>query len=1580
MQVKRLFITITVLFSLLIPSVVQAQQAERPIVRLIYFLPSDREPQPGIDEKMDKLIKDMQRVYADLMERHGFGRKTFQFETDTRGNAVVHHVTGRFTERYYSTLSSTEFWEEIWGEFWGGIEGRFDASKNIYLAVIDISSEGVPVAGTCGGIGTAIGTFGEGAALIRAFDRCHRSSVTAHDERSRVALAAHDERSRVALAAHELAHAFGLLHDRRGDAKRFQTHILSDWMVTSFCAAEWLDAHRAFNTDQSNFNKHPTIQMLPLSFAAPPNAIRFRFNVRDPDGLHQVQLHGQSLSMSDLLGCKRLNGTSNHTVEFVTPHLGSNSRTVSLRMIDTHGNIFQSQSYPINVPSLLPRAKAVSIPDANLAAAVRREIGNSITTHTMLNLILHFNVPNRGITDITGLEHAHNLTSLNLGNIDGVSPVNSNAVSDISSLSGLKQLSLLDLSNNGISDVSLLADLKQLGTLKLGGNPISDVSPLSNLAQLWWLDLSNNGISDVSPLAGFTQLRKLNLNNNAISDVSPLVGLNLTGSRWDLTELYIGGNPLNYASINTHIPAMQAKGVEVKFTPRTPTTLVKISGTAQQGVVNTALPLPFIVEVRDQLYRAFAGVPVTFHATTGGGQLSATTVTTDHNGRAQTHLTLGRTPGTNAVRVTAAEISEPAQFTARGTRLTAPVPIPDINLRTQIVSALGKPPEHSITMADMLSLTELTANNANIRGLTGLQWASNLTTLSLNDNNIFDISFLAGLPKLTRLSLNANNISDVAPLSALTQCKTLSLDDNIISDVAPLAALTELQTLSLNNNIISDVAPLEALAQLKTLHLRGNLLSYPSLHTHIPAIQAGGTTVVVDTRTPTTLVKVSGTHGVTGTSLPLIAEVQDEKGFGFAGVPVTFSVTAGGGSLSASKVITDRTGRTRTTLTLGATPGENTVRATAVETARTTTFTLTAIDANSRVTIRDANLRAKIAETLSKPQGVQLTAGDMLALTHLDAPNTNIQNLTGLEHAHNLQYLNLKGEYIQGKRVVNSDAVSDFSPLFGLAQLMSLQLDYNALSDVAFLSQLPQLTSLSLLGNPISDISALAELTQLNSLYFNGAAISDISALAGLTQLTILGFWGTSVSDISALARLTQLEYLYLNNNAIVYVESLAALTRLGNLRLSGNAVTDVSPLAGLTQLRQLQLGDNPLTDVSALAGLPQLKYLYLSNTAVSDVSPLETLTQLTVLDLGYNTISDMSPLVELNLTGVKWDSTGLFLQGNPLNYDSIHTHIPAIQAKGIQVKFDPRTYPALDIVSGTGQQAAGGEALANPFVVAAIDARGTPMRGVSVTFTATQGNGELSTPTATTDARGRAETTFTLGPDPGKHYVRATAPGLGSPVPFIAIATAAAQLIADVNGDGVVNIQDLVVVSSRLGQAGQNEADVNGDGAVNIQDLVLVAGELGTAAAAPAAWHHTSVGVPSREKVEQWLTQAHRLHLIDIRSQRGVLLLERLLAALAPNETALLPNYPNPFNPETWIPYQLAEPAEVTLHIYSVTGKLVRTLALGHQPAGIYHNKNRAAYWDGRNEQGERVASGVYFYTLSAGDFSATRKILIRK
>ena len=205
-------------------------------------------------------------------------------------------------------------------------------------------------------------------------------------------------------------------------------------------------------------------------------------------------------------------------------------------------------------------------------------------------------------------------------------------------------------------------------------------------------------------------------------------------------------------------------------------------------------------------------------------------------------------------------------------------------------------------------------------------------------------------------------------------------------------------------------------------------------------------------------------------------------------------------------------------------------------------------------------------------------------------------------------------------------------------------------------------------------------------------------------------------------------------------------------------------------------------------------------------------------------------------------------------------------------------------------------------------------------------------------------------------------------------------RLTEDVNGDGTVNILDLVQVASNLGETSENAADVNGDGTVNILDLVQVAGQLGADAAAPSAWGRGGEAALTRTQVQQWLAEAQQLNLTDTISQRGIGFLESLLGLLTPQETALLANYPNPFNPETWIPYQLAQPADVILQIHAINGSLVRTLSLGHKPIGIYQSRSRAAYWDGKNQIGEPVASGVYFYTLSAGDFTATRRMLILK
>ena len=222
-------------------------------------------------------------------------------------------------------------------------------------------------------------------------------------------------------------------------------------------------------------------------------------------------------------------------------------------------------------------------------------------------------------------------------------------------------------------------------------------------------------------------------------------------------------------------------------------------------------------------------------------------------------------------------------------------------------------------------------------------------------------------------------------------------------------------------------------------------------------------------------------------------------------------------------------------------------------------------------------------------------------------------------------------------------------------------------------------------------------------------------------------------------------------------------------------------------------------------------------------------------------------------------------------------------------------------------------------------------------------------------------------------------------------VATHMSSAKEDVNQDGEVNIQDLVVVAESLGMVPHNpRADVNGDGSVNVLDLVAIytsdlwatsvdskkVNDANDAALTAPSTHRNL----SPDTIQTWINLARVENDGSAIFERGIANLEALLTSQIPSKTKLLLNYPNPFNPETWIPYQLAKASDVTVMIHSMNGSLIRTLELGHQAAGIYKSKSHAAYWDGRNELGEHVASGLYFYTLTAGKFSATGKMLVRK
>ena len=294
-----------------------SQEATVPegMVRLIYFLPKDSQAQPDINTKLDALIKDTQRIYADSLESYQFQRKTFDIETDANGKAVVHHVDGLFGEAHYHQRTFSKVIKEI--------SERFDGSKHAYLIVVETSAfEG---GSRIYGKARQVGRTG-GYAMVRVGTALTRT------------------------AAHELGHVFGLKHDFRDNAY-IMSYGGNSRRKFSRCAAEWLNAHPSFNWPQPGANQPTAIQMLSFKEKS-TDKIRFRFLVSDGDGLVQAQL--LTLTTTDpvaaggaeLIACQSLTGKYSF-LTFVTNELVVRPvEVVSLRVLDKKGND-ALQTFPI---------------------------------------------------------------------------------------------------------------------------------------------------------------------------------------------------------------------------------------------------------------------------------------------------------------------------------------------------------------------------------------------------------------------------------------------------------------------------------------------------------------------------------------------------------------------------------------------------------------------------------------------------------------------------------------------------------------------------------------------------------------------------------------------------------------------------------------------------------------------------------------------------------------------------------------------------------------------------------------------------------------------------------------------------------------------------------------------------------------------------------------------------------------------------------------------------------------------------------------------------------------------------------
>ncbi len=1351
-------------------------------------------------------------------------------------------------------------------------------------------------------------------------------------------------------------------------------------------------------------------------------------------------------------------------------------------------------------------------------------------------------------------------------------------VSDLSPLAGLTNLHYLGLSGTSVSDLSPLEGLTQLNYLGLSGTSVSDLSPLEGLTNLNNLSLNDNNISDLSFLEGLTRLRILSLSENNISDLSPLEGLDR------LIDLDIKGNLLSYQSIHTHIPTLQRRGVDVEFDSRSVADLLNVSG------VITASNNTLTIGVRDSLGRAFAGVPVTFTVVSGGGILSATNTTTDEQGRAQSILTLGDGEQ-NSVE---ASVAGTALAIILSDTVVPEVNLPDPNLRAAVENLLGKASGATITTADMARLTHLHARNIDISDLTGLESATNLTYLSLNDNNISDISPLianTGLGSRDHVHLWGNPLSSLSLNDYIPALRGRGI--RVVPDEE-----AEPYTVGLVYFLPNDSQPRPNVdAQIDELikEIQGSLAYWMEVHgfgRKTFTFQADATGRAVVHHVNGRFDQAYYTHDQDGqldsyAKLKVWDEIHEHFGSQYKRTIYVCLINGGaGGGLGGGSALSGRA-VIRSDLYDYLSKG-----LVAHELAHA--FGLFHYDnyynwdSACRTEWLDVH---RYLNPTKRSHAVSVPSVRMLPPSFVSPPNTirlrfEVEDNDGLHQAQLLRYKPtgdptvLVCKRLTGTHSTVEFVTTDFRPEDTQVGLLVIDAhgDFSWGSgtfpiDVASIIPPPQVVSI-----PDAHLAAV-----LRRKF-------DLDPGDPITSHRMLSLWTLSVNkvaDLTGIDSAVNLRELALGDNSILDFSPLEGLTKLHTLGLSRNSVWDPSFLAGLTNLKTLVLFDSAISDLSPLVGLKNLSRLELRNNSISDLSPLVENTQFGILPEQDGANLTFSPLLEKGI--------GIFIlvNGNPLSYQSIHTHIPILQSRGIIVGFDNQAHKALLKISGDNQTDGADTVLSDPFVVEVQDENGSVLTGISVTFTVTVGDGTLSITSTNSDSNGRAETTLTLGPNLGTNTVEVSAAGIEVPVTFNAIADdppseylmtvpsgvslihvplkvtavdgiektieSIADLYDALGGANVVtylvtydsqhgdwlnyrNWFSYLVPSDRDGSADRKLTDDmgiiaslkapvsvrlrgkslgtyrnsaitlkkglnlvglplrdsritrvsdllafdgirgnvstiivnhNGEfrwvgraddpGDIEItggQAFIMAAQHAATVAISGTGWTNDSgaaappvtfkgievgdttpvlglrgsivdeeVGLKrtnfrvtvknhSTDRAVVTITTpdegGYRVTVVDIETGRAARVGDVLeIAARSPNpfigveplrrtvttndvkrsliqfemvvyeipaETELLHNYPNPFNPETWIPYRLAEDAFVTLTIYDTVGQVVRTLEIGHRIAAAYENRSKAVYWDGKNDVGETVASGIYFYRLSAGDFSATRKMVILK
>ena len=626
---------------------------------------------------------------------------------------------------------------------------------------------------------------------------------------------------------------------------------------------------------------------------------------------------------------------------------------------------------------------------------------------------------------------------------------------------------------------------------------------------------------------------------------------------------------------------------------------------------------------------------------------------------------------------------------------------------------------------------------------------------------------------------------------------------------------------------------------------------------------------------------------------------------------------------------------------------------------------------------------------------------------------------------------------------INAGKVSDLTPLAGLTGLKKLSFQDNGISDISPLARLTGLTSMNLGSNNISDISPLAGLTNLKWLVIQGNQISDISPLEGFRENITTFVWhdnpafpetGPSIEGpwlwvVLPNTRLSSSKDLLSEASGGTVTETEIAT----HGAIEGQAVGDdvwtyrklpptdsfnvhrmlggningallygtISLYSPRQQDTTIYVGSHNELKVWLNGPLIYEALRYHASYGYTDFFPV-TLKQgrnvlLVAIRAQYNAFFGFDPGTEYTVAnpGVSYTFSKTPIHTNDIfTLDIRAESVTNLAGWQFDIVFNPAALEAISVSEGDFLKMGGGTTFFQGGSIDNAVGKITELSAARLSNRGVSGSGVLLQVTFKAKSGGETELSlqnFEFGDTTGEairagpHQIRITVAGQ--------LAT------GDVNRDGRVSILDLILVAQQLGKrvSAGSAVDLNGDGVVSILDLILAAQAIGdtTASAAPVALNPDlmpfraaslrgigAVGIESvnAAAIEAWIAQARLEDDGSLAFKQGIENLQALLASLIPEETLLLRNYPNPFNPETWLPYQLAHAADVTLTIYDTQGMPVRQLDLGYQQAGYYTNRTRAAYWDGRNHLGEAVGSGVYFYHLSAGDYSTIRKMVILK